>query len=113
MGDEHFYHLSARAMRQVLIDRSRKAAPKHRADASKAQLAQVSQPLTEKTLAVKSVLERLRAIDSNAAEVLWLRIVEGMTLEEVSQRQQREIWRVRADHDFGLEWMKTRLGTSR
>lgn len=113
MGDDHFYHLSARAMRQVLIDRSRSGAHKYRASESEAQVASVDSVISENVVAVRNTLERLRAIDRAAAEVLWLRIVEGMTLEEVSRRQQREVWRVRMDHDFGLQWMKARLGARR
>jgi hypothetical protein len=35
--------------------------------------------------------------------------VEGLTVHEMSRSQGREIWRVRADYDFGLQWMANRL----
>jgi hypothetical protein len=40
---------------------------------------------------------------------VWLRSVEGVTIQELSGQQNREMWRVRADHDFGLQWMANRL----
>jgi hypothetical protein len=63
----------------------------------------------ESVLAVKMVFEKLRAMDAKVAETVWLRSVEGVTIQELSSQQNREMWRVRADHDFGLQWMANRL----
>jgi hypothetical protein len=35
--------------------------------------------------------------------------VEGLTVVELSRSQGREEWRVRADYDFGLQWMANKL----
>jgi len=109
LSEDHFFRLSARAMRQVLIDHARlkKPAmivppeliaelllPAHRNAAS-----------PEALLAVKIVFEKLRAMDPKVAETIWLRSVEGLTIHETSRTQGRESWRVRADYDFGLQWM--------
>jgi hypothetical protein len=48
-------------------------------------------------------------MDQQVAETVWLRCVEGLTIAEMSRVQRREEWRVRADYDFGLEWMAGRL----
>jgi hypothetical protein len=48
-------------------------------------------------------------MDPQVAETVWLRCVEGLTVQEMSQSQNREMWRVRADYDFGLQWMANRL----
>ncbi len=58
---------------------------------------------------MKIILERLRHIDPAAAEIVWLRCVEGLTIEEVSQSKGREFWRVRADYEYGLRWMARQL----
>jgi hypothetical protein len=63
----------------------------------------------ESALAVKMVFEKLRAMDAKVAETVWQRSVEGATVQELSSLQNREAWRVRADHDFGLQWMANRL----
>ena len=48
-------------------------------------------------------------MDARVADTVWMRCVEGMTLNEMSELQNREVWRVRADCDFGLQWMAGRL----
>lgn len=113
LSEEHFFRVAARAMRQVLIDHARlKNAQKNippetiheflpnagRGDAD-----------PELRMAVRTVFDRLRAADPKVAATVWLRSVEGLTLEEISIRQNRSMWRVRADFEFGLHWMSNRL----
>ena len=98
-------------MRQVLIDHARCKHP-----ARRVSLEQVAEMLSagdrngEASLAVKLVFEKLRALDPRVAETVWLRSVEGLTAVEMSRLQNRELWRVRADCDFGLQWMANQLG---
>jgi RNA polymerase sigma-70 factor, ECF subfamily len=113
LSDDHFFRISARAMRQVLIDHSRHKRPLKMVPAD--LIPELLQPENQKAidpesaLAVKMVFEKLRAMDAKVAETVWLRAVEGVTIQELSERQGREAWRVRADHDFGLQWMSNRL----
>jgi hypothetical protein len=65
------------------------------------------------TLAARLAFEKLRKLDATAAATVWLRCVEGMTLEELCRVQERPMWRVRADYDYGLEWIASRLGAHR
>ena len=112
LDEDHFFRMSARAMRQVLIDHARV-----KKGATKVPLERIPELLlpthehvtTESSLAVKMVFEKLRAIAPEVAETVWLRSVEGMTVNELSRSQGRESWRVRADYDFGLQWMANRL----
>ena len=112
LSEDHFFRMSARAMRQVLIDHSRVTRP-----AKEVPLDLILELLPpanrtaspESSLAVKMVFEKLRAMDPQVAETVWLRAVEGMTVPEMSRSQGREGWRVRADYDFGLQWMANRL----
>jgi RNA polymerase sigma-70 factor (ECF subfamily) len=111
LDENHFFRVSARAMRQVLIDHART-----RKLSKKVSLEHVAEMLSagdrngEAVLAVKLVFEKLRALDSKVAETVWLRSVEGLTAIEMSRLQNRELWRVRADCDFGLQWMASQLG---
>jgi RNA polymerase sigma factor (TIGR02999 family) len=113
LSDDHFFRISARAMRQVLIDHAR-----HKRPGSMLQAQLIPELLLpanqnaidpESVLAVKMVFEKLRAMDAKVADTLWLRSVEGVTIQELSCQQKREAWRVRADYDFGLQWMANRL----
>jgi RNA polymerase sigma factor (TIGR02999 family) len=114
LNEDHFFRLSARAMRQVLIDRGRAKRVRSSPEAVHALLSLVrsGDPASEKALAVKMVFEKLKAMDRRTAETVWLRTVEGLTVPELSRLQEREEWRVRADHDFGLRWMASRLGAN-
>ena len=113
LNDDHFFRISARAMRQVLIDHSRHKRPAKMVPAE--LIPELLLPANqnaidpESALAVKMVFEKLRAMDAKVAETVWLRSVEGATIQELSNVQKREAWRVRADHDFGLQWMANRL----
>lgn len=113
LSEDHFFRMSARAMRQVLIDHSRVKRPTQKVPLERIPelLAPASQSAEspEASLAVKIVFEKLRAMDSKVAETVWLRSVEGLTIHEMSRSQGREVWRVRADYDFGLQWMASRL----
>jgi RNA polymerase sigma factor (TIGR02999 family) len=111
LNEDHFFRISARAMRQVLIDHSRGK----KTTVSAGRIPELLQPANrnsaspETILEAKMVFEKLRAMDAKAAETVWLRCVEGATVHEMSCFQRREEWRVRADYDFGLQWMANRL----
>jgi RNA polymerase sigma-70 factor (ECF subfamily) len=112
LSEDHFFRMSARAMRQVLIDHSRVKRPAR--EVSLDLILELLPPANRATspesfLAVKMVFEKLRAMDPQVAETVWLRSVEGLTVNEMSRSQNREVWRVRADYDFGLQWMANKL----
>ena len=113
LGEEHFFRIAAGAMQQVLIDSARaKAALKRIPPQLVSELLpglHSSHANPELRLNLKMILERLRGIDRMAAQTVWLRSVEGLTIEEVSRTQGREPWRVRADYDFGLRWLADQL----
>ncbi len=111
LSEDHFFRLSARAMRQVLIDHSRRSRPARTISADEIPELLVSHDSSrpEEGLAVKLVFAKLRTMDPRVAETVWLRAVHGMTIQELSSAQNRAAWQVRADHDFGLQWMANRL----
>ena len=108
---DQFFGMAARAMRQVLIDhaRVRHSAKKVAPEAVPELLSNRNDAAPELRLTVKSVFQALKRLDPAAAETVWLRSVEGLTLGEVSRKQGREVWRVRADYDFGVRWMADRI----
>ena len=111
LDEDHFFRVSARAMRQVLIDHARSRRPAKRVSLEHvAELLSAGDRNGESALAVKLVFEKLRALDAKVAQTVWLRSVEGLTALEMSRLQNRELWRVRADCDFGLQWMASQLG---
>jgi RNA polymerase sigma factor (TIGR02999 family) len=113
LGEEHFFRIAAGAMQQVLIDSARaKAAGKRIPPRLVSELLPGLDGTggdPELRVTLKIALARLRVIDRRAAETVWLRSVEGLTIEEVSRSQRRETWRVRADYDFGLRWLADHL----
>ena len=112
-GEDHFFAICARAMKQILVDhaRAKSRSKRVRRETVSELLAASSRDHCDPVLriTVKIALEELQALDPKAAATVWLRTVEGMTTEEISRRQGRELWRVRADHDYGLQWMSDRL----
>ena len=113
LNEDHFFRMSARAMRQVLIDHARGKAPMQKVplDLIPELLlpAQRNPASPESHLAARMVFDKLRVMDAQVAETVWLRAVAGETVQELSRRQKREEWRVRADYDFGVQWMAGRL----
>ncbi|HUS06040.1 MAG TPA: ECF-type sigma factor [Bryobacteraceae bacterium] len=116
LDEDHFFRISARAMRQVLIDHARsRAAAKKVAPESVSELLLASHDVdtsAEDLLAIRNVFGNLQKLDPAAARTVWLRSVEGLTLKEVARDQSRQVWRVRADYDFGIQWMAERISSS-
>jgi RNA polymerase sigma factor (TIGR02999 family) len=108
---EHFFRLAARAMGQVLTDRSRAGA------ARRARLAYLLEHLAandmsmEEELAgsLREILARFSAIDPQAAQVIRLHSMEGYTWEETARRLGCEVWEARRDADFAINWMRRNL----
>ena len=113
LNEDHFFSISARAMRQVLIDHARLKTSARLVSAQEIPglllPARENATDAEASLAVRMVFEKLRVMDGEVAETVWRRCVEGLTISELSLQQRREAWRVRADYDFGLRWMANKL----
>lgn len=117
LNEDHFFSISARIMRQVLIEHARGKNARKRIPAEMLceLIPEMAQTLagggaaSETQLAIKSLFEEFGKLDAVAADAVWLRFVEGLGWEELAQTQAREVWRVRADCDFGLRWMADRL----
>jgi RNA polymerase sigma factor (TIGR02999 family) len=111
MNEDHLYGMSARAMKQVLIDRARtrKLRDTVLPEDVPELLANHRESHPEMRLSVEAVFRKLESYDKEVASTVWMRCVEGLTLAELSKAQDRAVWRVRADFDFGLNWMAKRI----
>jgi RNA polymerase sigma factor (TIGR02999 family) len=109
----HFFHLSARAMTQVLVDAARRNSHKVQRSSvdMEAWLSQMREPGADpqRTAEVRLVLDKLEQLDPEVADTLWLRFAMGLTIPETAFQQGRPEWRVREDGEFGLTWMARQL----
>jgi RNA polymerase sigma-70 factor, ECF subfamily len=112
LNEDHFFRISARAMRQVLIDHARTKKPVTiitPEEISRLLAEDGGVENTETHLTVKIAFDKLRSLDATVASTVWARCVEGVTISEMSAIQNRPEWRVRADYDFGLRWLASGL----
>jgi RNA polymerase sigma factor (TIGR02999 family) len=85
----HFLAAAAEAMRRILIERARqKAALKRGGNAERQpldELAVENEQDPEELLALSDALDRLHAVDPQAAEVVKLRYFAGLTMEQTAE----------------------------
>jgi RNA polymerase sigma factor (TIGR02999 family) len=98
----HFFAAAAEAMRRILVDTARskdslkRGAGRKRQPLDEASL--VAPPVDEDILAVNEALDRLAAVDGEAAELVKLRFFAGFTAEQaaevlgISARSADRIW---------------------
>ncbi|WP_428410074.1 ECF-type sigma factor [Hyphococcus sp.] len=82
----HFFALSARIMRNVLIDAARKRAAEKRRKITVTLNTEHGAPQNNpmELVALESALMRLKAIDPDRAEIVVLRYYGGMTTEDIA-----------------------------
>lgn len=85
----HFFALAAKAMRQILVDRSRRRAARKRADPAMAQpIDDAVLPVaaqSEELLALDEALTRLESLDPRLARFVEIRFFAGLTLDEAAE----------------------------
>lgn len=97
-------------MIQALVDASRRNA--HRVGRSTVPLdpgsgqAHYSAAITGVSPEMRLALDKLHKLDPLTADTVWLRCVEGFTIEETAARQRRSVAKVRQDYAFGLKWIR-------
>jgi RNA polymerase sigma factor (TIGR02999 family) len=85
----HFYHVAAKAMRQIVVDYARKRLAAKRGGGARplcldeARLGVVEQ--AEEVVALHAALDRLEGLDPRLAEVVELRFFGGLSVEEVAE----------------------------
>lgn len=105
---EHFFHISARAMHQVLVDRARNSAAQVARSSTvfDALLAELRVATPDFVPVLQDLLTRFERIDQNAARIVRLHFVEGYTWDEIADSTGRPKWRIRDDAQFALGWMR-------
>ena len=78
--------IAARAMKQVLIDHARARGSRRMTALETAGEIEARQSRVDiaDSLAARLVFEKLRRFDARTADTIWLRCVEGFTIEQVS-----------------------------
>ena len=87
-GRTHFLAVSARAMRQILVDHARaRAADKRGGGAFRVTLSQAGAAEAQQfdLLAFDDALSRLEALDAQQARIVELRYLVGLSVEEVAE----------------------------
>jgi RNA polymerase sigma-70 factor (ECF subfamily) len=106
-GKSHFYAVSAKAMRQILVDCAReKATQKRGGDRQRIPLADgdaLSADRDEDVLALDEALQLLAEIDEQRASIVEMRFFGGMNMKEVSAALGVP------ERTLGKQWAATRL----
>jgi RNA polymerase sigma factor (TIGR02999 family) len=109
----HFYAVTARAMRYVLVDHARRGSADKRgggdgAAALDSQIAAEQQP-AETVLAVHRAIEQLEAFDERLARLVEYRFFAGMTEEEMAAALGVSLRTVQRDWMRARAWLQRAL----
>ncbi|MCP3957792.1 MAG: sigma-70 family RNA polymerase sigma factor [bacterium] len=110
----HFFAISARAMRQIIVDYARQRL------AAKRGGGQAHTGLDESRVAIEAqadwlvaldqALERLAALDERLARVVECRFFAGLTEEETAEAQSVSVRTVQRDWKRARGWLKEEMG---
>ncbi len=107
---QHFFGVSARMMRRVLVDiaRRRRAERRGGPDAVRVPLDTIDVPASAPgadVLAIDSALEMLAAEDPRKAQVVELRFFGGLSIDETAEALGVSARTVHADWSFARAWL--------
>lgn len=109
----HFYGVSARIMRQILVDHARyRQAEKRSAEDKDLSFAETMQPASGRPLnilALDEALDRLSTIDFHKANLVEMRFFGGMTAEEISECASIPVHTVRRELRIAQAWLHKEL----
>jgi len=109
----HFFGISARLMRQILIDEARKRnCSKRGGDAihvSLTEAAQVVQAETANVLALDQALKKLESIDVRHSKIVELRFFGGLSIEETAEVLHVSPGTVMRDWTFARAWLRNEM----
>jgi len=106
-----FLRLAARTMRQVLIDHSRPHNARKRDHAQGTEPWTESQPglNLEQYLTIDSALQKLEEIDPRQAEIVEIRFLGGLSIEETAAAMGLPEKTVKRDWTFARAWLREEL----
>lgn len=115
-GRGHFFAAAAEAMRRILVETARrKQRLKHGGDRRRQELDEIAvaaPPLHEDLLALDAALDRLKAEDPQAVELVQLRYFVGLSIPEVAEmmgiapRTADRLWA------YARSWLHREIGGS-
>lgn len=109
----HFLRLAARTMRRILIDHARKkGAPKHGGPFTLVTLTDEAGLVFPEAdmIDFDRALDKLESLDARQAEVVELRYVIGLTVEEVATELRVSPRTIKGDTRVALAWLRRELG---
>ncbi len=111
---EHFSSIVARAMRQVLVDRSRRKLSDKRGAGERPLSLDDVQHLPavapSQMLGFDRLLEELSELDPQAAQVVQLRVFTGLTIDETAHAMNLHPSAVNREWAHARAWLRDRLG---
>ena len=108
----HFYGLSARIMRQILVDHARRRQAKKRRAARAIPFSETLQPSSGppmSILALDQALGRLSSIDNRKFVLVEMRFFGGMTAEEIAECVSIPVHTVRRELRIAQAWLHKEL----
>lgn len=123
-GRAHFFGAAARAMRQILVDRARRAgSEKHGGGRARRELGEATLAIVDPTptpgssggvdlLRLNAALESLELRDSRQAEVVLLRYFAGLSIEQTAESLGVSPATVKTDWTFAKAWLRREMDRS-
>jgi RNA polymerase sigma factor (TIGR02999 family) len=113
-GRTHFFSLSARLMRRILIDHARERLAQKRGGADQIRVtlgddASVAAASAEDLIAVSEALDKLQALDERQAKLVELRFFGGLKLEEAAEAMGVSLSTAKRDWNFAKAWLRRHL----
>jgi RNA polymerase sigma factor (TIGR02999 family) len=113
-GRGHFFAAAAEAMRRILVERARRnMRVRHGGGRKKLnlddQLDLAGEEPAAKVLALNEALERLTAIEPDAAEIVKLRYFAGLTLEEAAAAVDISLRTANRHWSYARAWLYQQL----
>ena len=109
----HFFAVTARVMRHILIDHARRRRfAKHGGEARQVPLEEASAMSAERAaelIALEEALDELAQLDQRKSQVVELRYFGGLNLEETAEVLQISLMTVRRDWRAAKAWLYRRL----
>lgn len=113
---EHFYAISALAMRRVLIDFARIRLAQRRGDGKapesldeKASLHPSGNPDPESIVQIGTLMDKLEKADRETARVVDMHYFAGFTFDEIAEITGLTFRQVRHRWEKGRDWLKDRM----
>lgn len=107
----HFYGISARIMRQILVDHARRRQAKKRVGEQKphSETLPFAGERPVDILALDRALDHLSVVDGRKSSLVEMRFFAGMTAEEISEAASLPVHTVRRELQIAQAWLHKEL----